>query len=1031
MKSKRGSVGIVPLCAGMMLAASAAAEQTGSIEEVVVTGSYIKRSNFNSPSPVDFLSQEDFAKAGAISVKDIVQNLPYNIGSENFPDTARSGATTGMESINLRGLGLNSTLVLVNGRRQAEAPQLNNDGIAFVDTASIVPTIAVERMEILKDGASALYGSDAISGVVNFITRNNYEGFELSYDYQTITDYNQDRPRDTVLQAIAGFGDDRGHLVMAGSWLQRNRMPFHERDFTTGTGISSTGSPGTFNPVRNPLLETAEEFNARRLAFRSTTFLPNKVTATGALAYQGADLDCQNVPHAKGRTPTSFLQATGVPGALPGAEACLFDFFPTQSMLDEERRLQLWSHFDYMLVPEHDVQVYGEIQTASNTIDRGNSTSYGFVIQPAVPIENPGLRNDFVRRGLAPEAIINDAAAQAAGFTNAIAAARALAADPFALGETPSYIGPMLFQGRPFTDVPERYTQGESIFDNTGKMNRDKTHVVLGLNGNLPFAEGWTFDLSNTWSQHKFDGFAAYDTNDPKMRLALAGLGGRDCDTVNGTPGVGPCYFFNPYGSNYLAPETSVGPNGLFNTAEVFKGMFDPLLGNTTQELWVVDAVVTGDLFELPAGAVGMAFGAQYRDQSFDSETSGTGKNFDFSFVVGGEPFSVSRDVYAVFAEFLVPITDESSPIGALELSTAVRYEDYGGGTGDTTDPKFALLWTPTDSLAVRGTWQTSFKAPGLAQLGGSSTSLNNVPSNPFVAGSPNQFVPGIATGNPNLTPETAEVWNVGFTWEPDFALVEGLSISVDHWSFAFEDAIRKEANATVTAECVAEAATSGGALTGPKCSKITFNADNTIAVIRSNFVNAATVDTRGIDLVVRYPLPFEQFGQVAWFWNSSHITHYEFQESPTALKIDGLGHRNFQTIGAPAPKMRGNTGFDWLMGNHSANLTVRYVHDYDLGYRQGVVGGVPTLVPVQPNATIALLNNRTPSREIDSQVTVDVQYSYQMAEILGRPGPTFTLGLINAFDEDPPYVDDGPGYDTKIHDPRGRILYGRVALSF
>jgi len=1010
----------VPLCTGLAFAAApAVAEQSqGPIEEVVVTGSYIKRSSFDSSSPIDFLGQEDFQKSGAISVKDIAQNLPYNIGSENYPDTARSGGTTGMETINLRGLGLNSTLILVNGRRQAEAPQLNNDGIAFVDTASIVPTIAVERMEVLKDGASALYGSDAISGVVNFITRNNFEGFEVSYDYQTMTEYDDDRPRDTVLSAIAGFGNDRGHAVIAGSWMQRNRVPFWERDFATGTGISSAGSPGSYRPVQGEG-ESADNYQLRRETWEATTFLNTNGSATPN--YFGADRDCQNVPHHFGKTPTTFLQGPG--GDIPSStsEACLFDFFPTQSLLDEENRLQLWAHFNYMLIPEQDVELYGEIQTASNSIERGNSTSYGLVVQPIIPIENPGLRNDYVARGLAPAAIIDDAAAQALGlgFDTAIEAAQALAANPNAFGDDPYYIGPLFLQGRPFADIPERYTDGDSDFDNTGEMNRDKTHVVLGLNGNLPFAEGWTFDLSNTWSEHKWDGFSAYDTNDPKMRLALQGLGGRDCDPSTGTPGEGTCVFYNPFGSAYLADADDVGPNGLANTPYLWTSMFDPLMGNGSQSIWVVDGVVTGDLFDLPAGAVGAAFGAQYRDQRFESDNSGTGKNFDFSFVVGGESFEVNRDVYAFFAEFLVPITDASSPIGALELSTAVRYEDYGGGTGDTTDPKVALLWTPTDSLALRGSFQTSFKAPGLAQLGGSSTSLNNVVVAPFSTSTTQFFVPGIAVGNPDLEPETADVYNVGFTWEPDYWGLDGLSLSADYWSFAFEDAIRKEANTAVVAACVAEAGGSPQAtpdVSGPECSKIVFNSDFTVAAIYSEFINAATVDTAGLDITARYALPWEDYGSFSVFLNASRIYDYEFKESASAPKRNGLGKQNYQTIGAPAPELRGNMGVDWMMGNHSANVTVRYVDDYEMS--------------TTPSAVIAFLNNRTPGTQIDHMTTVDAQYSYQVPELFGAQGPTLTLGLINAFNEDPPPIDLGPGYDSKIHDPRGRIVYGRISVS-
>ena len=282
--------GLVLLSGGAVLAAQS--ESAGPIEEIVVTGSYIQRSSFDSSSPLDLINQEDFAKSGALSVKDMAQNLTYNIGSENFPDTLRSGATTGTENINLRGLGLNSTLILMNGRRQAEAPNLTNDGVAFVDTASMMPTIAIERMEVLKDGAAVLYGSDAISGVVNFITRSDFEGFELQLDYQSITNSpDWEGSNDFSIQGITGFNGDRGNVMIAVSWLDRTEMPMFARDYTFAGGLSGFGAPGTIFTTQ-AVGESDAAFAARTAAFEATTINP--------AVLGGADLDCTAVPHAQG-----------------------------------------------------------------------------------------------------------------------------------------------------------------------------------------------------------------------------------------------------------------------------------------------------------------------------------------------------------------------------------------------------------------------------------------------------------------------------------------------------------------------------------------------------------------------------------------------------------------------------------------------------------------------------------------------------------------------------------------------------------
>lgn len=999
---KLSRLGAAAICTTALIGAPSAFGQQGgqpALDEIVVTGSFIRRSTFDSSSPVDFLGQDDFQRSAAISVRDIAQNLSYNVGSENFPDTTRSGATTGTENINLRGLGLNSTLVLMNGRRQAEAPNLTNDGVAFVDTASMMPTIAIERMEVLKDGAAALYGSDAISGVVNFITRNNFEGLEISIDHQSVTNYSDSRPNDWSLQGIVGFGNERGHVVAAASYLDRSPMPMYERGNTFAGGLSALGSPGNFAPTPSgaelqDLGQGGNLFSTRAASWQATTFDPNSIV--------GADLDCENVgfSHSGGK-PTNWLVNPQDPdNFLPGDESCLYDFLPMQSLIDAEERQQFWAHFEYMLIPEHNVEVYGEFHSANNNVTRGNSPSYGFVNFPTVPVSNPGLRNDAFRRGLGGDELIDDAAAQAMGFANAIEAAEA----------NPD-VGPLLYIGRPFTGNPEEEYNDRGRFDIAGKVERNKSHFVGGVRGDLPFTDTWTFDLASTWSQHKFAGFVAYDTNEPVMQNALQGFGGRDCDPTVSAPGEGNCFFFNPFGSAYLADTDDVGPNGLYNADELWQHMRDPLLTSSKQELWVFDAVMTGDALELPAGPLGLAVGFQYRDQSFESIPSGTGTNFDFSFIVGQEQFDVERDVWAVFGEALVPLSTPDSNIGALELSLALRHEDYGGGTGSTTDPKVSFLWMPTDALSVRGSFQTSFKAPGLAQLGGSDTSLNNINVNALIDGADENlnFIPGIATGNPDLAPEEADVWNLGLSWQPMGAL-DGLEVDLDFWSFDFSNAIRKESNSAVVN---AAAAGDQAAL-----DKLTLNPDDTIALIRSDFINAASVKTEGIDLAVRYPIDTDGLGRFDLFWNSTHILEYKFQEGPDQPMIDGLGRRNFQTIGAPAPRWRANAGIDWFRGNHGANLTVRYTHRYRLD--EGTI-----------DPRVAILQEREVSDRVDRHITVDAQYSYQFDELFGMMGPTISVGAINVFNTSPPGIDTGPGYDSKIHDPRGRVAYASLRMAF
>ena len=184
--------------------AAPALAQDESVEQIVVTGSYIRRrSQFDSPSPLVTVSSADLAASGANEVGDVIEDLTINTGSQNNPDAFTQNFTTGTGNVNLRGLGVSSTLVLINGRRQTQSAVATDRGENFVDTSSLPPMIAFDRLEILKDGATALYGSEAVAGVVNFITRSDFEGFDLEFGVQTVDDQPQEDLKSAASTASA------------------------------------------------------------------------------------------------------------------------------------------------------------------------------------------------------------------------------------------------------------------------------------------------------------------------------------------------------------------------------------------------------------------------------------------------------------------------------------------------------------------------------------------------------------------------------------------------------------------------------------------------------------------------------------------------------------------------------------------------------------------------------------------------------------------------------------------------------------
>ena len=220
-----------------------------AVEEVIVTGSYLKGSATDGASPVSIIGRDTIEDLGATTTADIIRNLSVDSGSENNPDSFTAGSTQGTSNVNLRGLGLSSTLVLVDGRRQTIAAGTSNDGAVFVDT-NMIPTIATERVEVLKEGAASIYGSDAVAGVVNFILRRDFDGVEFNLSQQNTDMGNQ---TDDYMGVIAGKQMGNTNLVLAYSQLDRSPLAGTELAEYSELAVSGLGNsflilPGGASP---------------------------------------------------------------------------------------------------------------------------------------------------------------------------------------------------------------------------------------------------------------------------------------------------------------------------------------------------------------------------------------------------------------------------------------------------------------------------------------------------------------------------------------------------------------------------------------------------------------------------------------------------------------------------------------------------------------------------------------------------------------------------------------------------------------
>jgi outer membrane receptor protein involved in Fe transport len=394
-------------------------------------------------------------------------------------------------------------------------------------------------------------------------------------------------------------------------------------------------------------------------------------------------------------------------------------------------------------------------------------------------------------------------------------------------------------------------------------------------------------------------------------------------------------------------------------------------------------------------GYAALALGIQYRENKLSQDYDELSNQDSFTFVIGNPDLDGSQDVWAAFGELALPINDE------LDVQVAVRYEDYGGNIGSTVDPKLAVSWRASDEFSLRGSISTSFRAPTVFLAQGGATSLQQVVDP--VQGA-QAFVAVRTEGNEDLKPEESTAYNIGFSYEP----FRDLSIEVDYWNFEFEDLIIQEnAQALLNADPTDtdRIVRAGDPVSGP------------VLQINNTYVNASSLETSGIDFVTSYKMETE-LGNFTPSIHATYITKYDLMD-PQAGNVDGAGRRNFNNIGVSSPELRMNIGLAWQHDVHAANLFVRYISSYDDD--QNCADGTSN--------TGGCANG---FYEIDSIVTVDAQYNIDLGSVFNtEQSYVLTVGGINLFDEEPPQVFTNSGFDSKVHDPRGRQIYARLAVEF
>jgi iron complex outermembrane recepter protein len=993
-----------------MIAGTASAQEQiqPRVEEMVVTGSYIRRDTFDMASPVSVIDSTDIAEQGTAHMADIIKNQTFVFGTDFLSNSTASTFQNGtVSSANLRGLGAGATLTLLDGRRLASG-----------NVNTLLPQIAIARMEILKDGGAALYGTDAVAGVINVIPRKGFEG--LAIEGNVLSDQDGTWGERTV-QLMGGTGNEDTHITAAFEYRDRDRLRQQDRPMymRNGWSHSGVGNPGTYLvPTRNA-----------------------QGQLTGSLA-RTPDPACGIDP---GAGTDKALTGNNRSGIRAGT-TCQLEFGEFLDYITQQEAWQSWVHGEHRLADW--LRLEGELMFGRvDTLDRGSPANPGGRINelPAIRGEFPG--NPFramANRGSGLEPIFaRDANGD--GMPDRDANGVVILADnPFdAAGGVPFnedvQIAALRLVGKIGTPPSTLHPDGSNISADTRERY------------NFRWSSGVRFDVpETTWSGTAFYTYHQVRNDqrlrDESLRAAQRGLEGR----------LGPNNdeYFNIFGTQeYTCLNRVCDPNSAAshpNSQYVMDEIAVHYINRSDTVLKLADVVVTGDVYQLPAGMLSAAVGGQWR--RLDAVTDvGSIANACDRFVGGcGYDFDHGRTTHAVFGELAVPLLS-GGRFGELDMQLAVRHEDSGSGL-DSTDPKVSLRYQPTDWVALRGSWGTSFIAPSLGELHVVEVSFieQMVDTTCTATGAcptGSTAVTQTFGGNPNLRPEDSTAINLGIA----FDLLDGdLRFSVDWMRFDFSDRISRTRGQDILDQdrqrFGAFLAANNCAVGDPVCgaavraqwidptNKATGNfeaqairrtADGDLLDVRTSYVNAQEMTWKGLDFNASYrwdasAMPYigGNYGSFALSLSGTYVDSYRYQLTLNPNEVcpgttrpapcEGAGKRNDRTsVVPPIPRLRANARLGWTYDRHSVALMTRYM--------DGVL----------EDSVFAAL---TPTR-LSSMTTFDLQYTLSLTDLIGRGSQTtLTLGGNNIFDRKPRAIVGLGGLETFLHDPRGAIWYARLS---
>ena len=949
-------------------ASSSAAEEESAakVERIQVTGSRIKRTDLEKASPVTVIDSVQLENQGIQDVGQFLQSSAVMSGSPAMTTTNNGG--NGGTFVELRGLGSSRTLVLVNGRRPVSS---DFQGI---------PASMIDRIEVLKDGASATYGADAVAGVVNIITRDDFEGVE--FKAQTSGSFDVSENKQVGFSLVAGKNFDAGNIVVGIDYVDQSEVYQGDVD-----------KVDFFNFPWQVWGDDAEK------SFRENGLigLPNE--NANVIEVGSGSIPCGNFYLAN--TAGSFTNDTcdgGIASAADmrpyvggGANNDTYNYAPVNYLQTPYKKLNFFIEGGFEI--NDDTRMYTETRINKRTSRQELA---------AVPYDT---RFDPAYSGTYEQLDADGNTVLDADGNPVMIAFNGVSKD--------NYYNPF---DNDVTRSRRRMLEGGRSFE----QDIVRFQQVLGLEGD--FGDGWYYDVNYNYGYSQTISTDFGQLYGPNLAKAMGPSFQDDAgNIVCGTEAspIADCVSMNVFG----------GPGSV--TQEMLDYVTSPLVDSSNYTIQTLTGFLGGDFFELPAGVVSGGFGYEYRKEELESQVD-SGKFMGE--VTGNKSKGTIGDFYvhSLFAEFRIPLLEDLPFAERVEMPIGVRYDDFSAFDSSTTY-QLGLEWKANDDLLLRATYGTVFRAPGISSLYGpqndsfpsatdpcstsnwaslTSTQQGYCTADGVPAGGSNNLDSqqlAKVGGNEELQPEEGDTFTLGLAWSPEF--IEGLGITVDYWSIELEEVIDSVGASDSLRGCYL-----GGIES--LCSNVE-RTNGEISLLSAQATNLSRMTAKGIDFEASY-----SFEALNGSWSSVlSWTHFLERENQVYDSADF------------AFKMRDLNGRfenDTTYATDKVNLNVSYTLDnLNLAYSMNYIGGTEYedllywgTTAVNPDDE----NSPLVQYGVDSYMYHDLTATYNF-----ESKTTISVGITNLTDELPPYIEPAFNGNTDESNYRlfGRSWFMRFSQSF